>query len=183
MTVSHARIDIAAALACYRDESAFIRLFTRARSLLAPLERIAAEVPPQGRILDLGCGHGLFTNLLAIGSADRDLLGVDPSPAKLAVARRSSAGLRNVRYVQGRVDDVTEAGFDTITILDVLYLLPDEQKLRILRQCRQLIAPNGLLLLKTNMGAGHGGSSGRYDALKEIAFDYAFMLNQFGITN
>ena len=40
---------------------------------------------------------------------------------------------------------------------------------------------NNLLLLKTNMGAGHGGSSGRYDALKEIAFDYAFMLNQFGI--
>jgi oligopeptidase B len=42
---------------------------------------------------------------------------------------------------------------------------------------------NNLLLLKTNMGAGHGGSSGRYDALHEIAFDYAFMLNQFGITN
>jgi oligopeptidase B len=42
---------------------------------------------------------------------------------------------------------------------------------------------NNVLLLKTNMGAGHGGSSGRYDALKEIAFDYAFMLNQFGIAN
>ena len=42
---------------------------------------------------------------------------------------------------------------------------------------------NNLLLLKTNMGAGHGGSSGRYDALKETAFDYAFMLNQFGLNN
>lgn len=42
---------------------------------------------------------------------------------------------------------------------------------------------NNVLLLKTNMGAGHGGSSGRYDALKEIAFDYAFMLNQFGLAN
>jgi oligopeptidase B len=37
------------------------------------------------------------------------------------------------------------------------------------------------LLLKTNMGAGHGGASGRYDALREAAFDYAFMLNQMGI--
>lgn len=37
------------------------------------------------------------------------------------------------------------------------------------------------VLLKTNMGAGHGGSSGRYDALREIAFDYAFMLTQMGI--
>ncbi len=37
------------------------------------------------------------------------------------------------------------------------------------------------LLLKTNMGAGHGGSSGRYDALRETAFDYAFLLTQLGI--
>jgi oligopeptidase B len=34
------------------------------------------------------------------------------------------------------------------------------------------------LLLKATMGAGHGGSSGRYDRLHEIAFDYAFMLSQ-----
>jgi oligopeptidase B len=38
------------------------------------------------------------------------------------------------------------------------------------------------ILLKTNMGAGHGGSSGRYDKLKEIAFDYAYALKQVGIT-
>jgi oligopeptidase B len=38
------------------------------------------------------------------------------------------------------------------------------------------------LLLKVNMGAGHGGASGRYDALREVAFDYAFMLTQMGIT-
>ena len=38
------------------------------------------------------------------------------------------------------------------------------------------------LLLKVNMGAGHGGASGRYDALRETAFDYAFMLTQMGIS-
>jgi oligopeptidase B len=38
------------------------------------------------------------------------------------------------------------------------------------------------LLLKVNMGAGHGGASGRYDALRETAFDYAFILTQMGIT-
>jgi oligopeptidase B len=39
-----------------------------------------------------------------------------------------------------------------------------------------------LLLLKTNMEAGHGGASGRYDALRENAFDYAFILSRVGIT-
>jgi len=34
------------------------------------------------------------------------------------------------------------------------------------------------LLLKCNMGAGHGGASGRYDRLKEQAFEYAWMLSQ-----
>jgi oligopeptidase B len=37
------------------------------------------------------------------------------------------------------------------------------------------------LLLHVNMEAGHGGASGRYDYLKEIAFDYAFLLTQLGI--
>jgi oligopeptidase B len=37
-----------------------------------------------------------------------------------------------------------------------------------------------VLLLKTNMGAGHGGASGRYDALHDLAFDYAFILDEVG---
>jgi oligopeptidase B len=37
------------------------------------------------------------------------------------------------------------------------------------------------LLMKTNMGAGHGGASGRYDYLREIALDYAFLLTEIGI--
>jgi oligopeptidase B len=37
------------------------------------------------------------------------------------------------------------------------------------------------LLLKINMGAGHGGASGRYDYLREIALDYAFFLTQLGV--
>jgi len=39
------------------------------------------------------------------------------------------------------------------------------------------------LLFKTNMAAGHGGSSGRYDYLHEVAFDYAFVLTQLRIFN
>jgi len=46
---------------------------------------------------------------------------------------------------------------------------------------RTLKTDGNVLLLKTNMGAGHGGASGRYDYLREIAFDYVFLLGEFGI--
>jgi oligopeptidase B len=46
---------------------------------------------------------------------------------------------------------------------------------------RALKTDTNRLLLKTNMGAGHGGASGRYDFLREIALDYAFLLTELGI--
>lgn len=46
---------------------------------------------------------------------------------------------------------------------------------------RALKTNKNILLLKTEMGAGHMGASGRYDYLKDIAFEYAFILDLFGI--
>ena len=42
--------------------------------------------------------------------------------------------------------------------------------------------PDNTIILKTNMGAGHGGSSGRYGRIKEISFEYAFLLDQLKMT-
>ncbi len=47
---------------------------------------------------------------------------------------------------------------------------------------RTLKTDNNPLVLKTNLDAGHGGASGRYDYLKEIAVTYSFVLWQMGIT-
>jgi oligopeptidase B len=46
---------------------------------------------------------------------------------------------------------------------------------------RSLKTDSNPLLLKCNMGAGHGGSSGRYDRLRETAFEYAWLMSQVGI--
>ncbi|MBA3646735.1 MAG: S9 family peptidase [Gemmatimonadaceae bacterium] len=48
---------------------------------------------------------------------------------------------------------------------------------------RAMKTDKNLLLLKTNMGAGHGGSSGRYDALRDQAFRYAFVLKALALTS
>ncbi|RCJ34779.1 oligopeptidase B [Nostoc minutum NIES-26] len=46
---------------------------------------------------------------------------------------------------------------------------------------RELKTDNNILLLKTNMGAGHGGASGRYESLRELAFEYAFILDRLSL--
>jgi oligopeptidase B len=46
---------------------------------------------------------------------------------------------------------------------------------------RAMKTDHNLLLLKTEMGSGHMGASGRYDFLKDIAFEYAFVLDRLGI--
>ena len=53
---------------------------------------------------------------------------------------------------------------------------------KLVAKMRTMKTDNNPLLLKVNFGAGHGGASGRYDALREVAFDYAFMLWQMGIS-
>ncbi len=53
---------------------------------------------------------------------------------------------------------------------------------KLVAKMRALKTDHNPLLLKVNFGAGHGGASGRYDALRETAFDYAFMLWQMGIS-
>ncbi|KPL15213.1 MAG: protease 2 [Bacteroides sp. SM23_62] len=47
---------------------------------------------------------------------------------------------------------------------------------------RDMKTDDNLLLLKTNMDAGHGGASGRFEYLKEVAFEYTFLLKLAGKT-
>lgn len=124
-------------------------------------------MPREGRILDLGCGHGLFSALMAVSSPERSILGVDPSPAKIHVASRLVGKLPNLKLLQGTADDVRESGMDAVTILDVLYLLPVDEKLRILNRCHDLLKPGGHLVLKTN--DTHPAWKYRWAWLQEVA--------------
>jgi oligopeptidase B len=80
-------------------------------------------------------------------------------------------------------DNLRAAGYPAMLVKtslhdsQVMYWEPAKYVARL----RTLKTDSNPLLLVTNMQAGHGGASGRYDYLKEIAFDYAFLLRELGL--
>lgn len=126
------------------------RLFVRARLATAPLAEVARHVEGR-RVLDVGCGHGLLAAMVALGFSDREVVGIDPDPRKIAWARRSVGRLGNTRFDVMTVERLAalEPGtFDTITVADVLYLLPHAAWPDFLAACHALLTSGGRLLLK-----------------------------------
>jgi 2-polyprenyl-3-methyl-5-hydroxy-6-metoxy-1,4-benzoquinol methylase len=127
------------------------RVHLSIRWLLCPMLRIAEYVPRDGVIVDVGCGHGLFTQLLARQSSARQLIGFDLDAAKIGLAQQlaaASAGLPNVSF---RVEDVSQATVPpatAVTILDVFYLVPYAAQEQLLRDCAAKLKSGGVIVLK-----------------------------------
>ncbi len=126
------------------------RLHLSVRFWVCPLPRIAEYVPKSGLIVDVGCGHGLFAQLVA-RMPSRQVIGFDLDAHKIQLAQQLTAGRRGLPNVQFRVADVAQAEVppaQAVTILDVLYLVPYAAQEQLLADCARKLAPGGVLILK-----------------------------------
>ncbi len=87
-------------------------------------------------------------------------------------------------YSYSPYDNIKEQNYPNMLVEVSLWdsQVPYWEGAKFAAKVREFKTNDSTLLLKTNMGAGHGGSSGRYDRLKEVAFEYAYALSQVGIT-
>lgn len=123
------------------------RAYLAIRWLVCPFDRVLALVPDRGRLLDVGCGSGIWLTYLAQERPGLELHGVDPDARKLTLARRSGLAPR-FHLHEGLLEDVPAAAFDVVTVLDVLCLVPDEVKAAILRASFRALSPGGTIVLK-----------------------------------
>jgi SAM-dependent methyltransferase len=161
---------IAAAVDLYRAVSPAAWAHAGIRWASCPLGRVAEVLPARGRILDRGCGQGLLSLHLALGSAARAVVGVDIDGDRLAIARkaagRAGLGARAQFLPWSPGAGALPAGpWDAILIVDVLYLMPREAQRRLLDACAAALAPGGVLVVK-EMAADPGWKF-RWNRLQE----------------
>ena len=132
----------------YRGAPLVSRWFVHGRAFLSDLAFVERYVPRHGFVVDLGCGHGLFANVLAEAGPGRRVLGIDVDERKITVARRTIAGREGLRFEIGDVIHEVPPRCDAITIVDVLYLLTPSDQEAVLRKAAQALAPNASLVVK-----------------------------------
>ncbi len=143
----------------YRDSDLSTRFFLQARWRLTPYLVMASKLPPQGKILDLGCGHGLFSLALALGSPDREVIGLDHDRERIALARKAAGGVSNVRFADGTLSSPDSAPADEpvvgISMIDVMHYFGRAEQERLFREAYSLLKEGGTLIVReVNPGDG-----------------------------
>ena len=139
------RAALSRALRRYREAPLLDRILVRGRAFLSDLTFIEPFVPRRGFVVDLGCGHGLFANLLREASEVRRVLGVDIDERKIAVAKLTER--EGLRFEVGEVVSTPPPPCDAITIVDVLYLLPEDAQEQLVANCARTLAEGRTLLV------------------------------------
>jgi len=130
------------------------RVHTTIRWWTAPFEALESQVPRSGQVLEVGCGHGVFSMFLALSSPDRTVVGIDIDGDKVALAQevlrggRSDDALPTIEHRDAGDLPMADGGWSAIVFADVLYLLPREDRERLIADCIAALAPGGVLVIK-----------------------------------
>lgn len=130
------------------------RIYSRIRfSILRPklLSVMDLLLPDEGRILDVGCGFGLFAAYFGQTHARREITGIDPNARRIAMADRvaRSVGLTRHRFVTGDVRNAPLDGpFSAIYMLDVMHHIPADAQRGVLERIYDELKPGGVFLMK-----------------------------------
>jgi trans-aconitate methyltransferase len=132
----------------YRDAPLIARALVHGRAFLSDLAFVDRYVPRHGFIVDLGCGHGLFANVLTEAAPNRRVLGIDSDERKIAVARGTIQDRESVRFEVGDIVHESPPKCDAVTIIDVLYLLAPSDQEAVLRKAAGALVENAPLVVK-----------------------------------
>jgi SAM-dependent methyltransferase len=124
--------------------------YVRGKLRIDPLYRGALRVFAGNPLplLDIGCGMGLLGMYLAEHGQQRDYLGLDNDPRKIASARAIAAEhYPHMRFVEGDAGALPDFS-GNVAILDALHYMPFDLQQRVLDGAASRVAPGGILLVR-----------------------------------
>ena len=138
------------------------KIFISLRKIIFPFVKIKQYIPQGGKILDVGCGHGILSVMVAKSSPNTNVLGIDPSKDKIVQAKKLARGIKNLEFKCGYLENLKAHNFDAIIIADVVCLMPTQDKLKMLKRIKNKLKRGGMLIFK--------------DVEKKKSFFYYFMI-------
>ncbi len=117
---------------------------------LTTLHVLFQELAPKSRVLDLGCGTGVYA--LPLANAGHEVVAVDLVPAHIEqLKEKAKPGLRlEALYqdAQGALDGMADASFDQVLCLGPMYHLRTEaERVKLLADCRRILKPGGKVFI------------------------------------
>lgn len=134
------------------------KLFCLLRYITAPFNEMEKMVPKKGKILDIGCGHGLFELILKSKSNKRVITAIDPDSKKIQLAKKIEELFTNLKFSDSTTN-LTNNNYqmDCCILSDVDYLLDGKGKTQILQQAKFNLKNTGTIIFKTVINNGSIG--------------------------
>lgn len=123
-------------------------MYTHARIFTAPLFEIEKYVPKSGKIFDIGCGSGIFANLLLLMSKDRSVIGSDVSTKRINLAQNTVTNKNNLSFCVQNCIDFNLDNISIVTIIDLLHHISFQEQESLLEKIYSGLEIPGLLILK-----------------------------------
>lgn len=105
-------------------------------------------VPRHGDILDLGCGYGFISHMLALTSAERNICGIDYDEDKIRVAAAGFLDLPGLRFISSDITTYEFPAMDCIILSDVLHYLNPENQVNLIRKCMSNVSEDGMIIIR-----------------------------------
>lgn len=136
----------------FRQGNWALRFIQGYRPFLCPFEVLIEVVPAEARVLDVGCGGGLFLALLAATGRISEGVGFDASQTAIEVAQGLETKFPNgprIRFEHRGAGETWPADtFDVVSIVDLMHHVPPAEQEDMLAKAAHHVAPGGLLLYK-----------------------------------
>lgn len=127
---------------------ASIRFSIMRPKLLAVIDLL---LPTHGRILDVGCGFGLFAGYFGQTQPKRVMVGLDPDANRIDQARSvaRTLGHHHHEFICGTAEGTLPDGtFDAAYVMDVMHHLSKEDQIPVLKALKSHLKPGGVLIIK-----------------------------------